>query len=65
MNEEDKFETLKKALFMCGSAAIEDFLGFPICTDDKDAIENLMDGVYAQMPPEEFDMYYHWYVENP
>ena len=64
IDDDTKFERLKTALFMAGKEAIESFLGFSDNIDglSKDAIENLMDQTYPQMPDYEFDCFYEHYV---
>lgn len=48
------WEALKKALFMAGTEAIEDFLGYSLDTDEEDdTVENRLDEAYAQMPDDE------------
>ena len=57
MNE--RFEELKRKLFMGGLEAIEDFLGYEIDPEeDKDVTERRMDMVYVQMPDEELERFY-------
>lgn len=61
----DKEEALKKALFMEGLEAIEDFLGYEINPEeDKDVTDLRMDEVLDQMPDEEFEAFYNKYVTN-
>lgn len=61
----DKEEALKRALFMEGLEAIEDFLGYEINPEeDKDVIDLRMDEVLDQMPDEEFETFYNKYVTN-
>lgn len=62
---EDKtslFEQLKSALFMAGTDAIEDFLGYEIDPDeDKDVTDRRLDMVYEQMPEDVLNQYYAKY----
>ena len=61
----DKEEALKRALFMEGLEAIEDFLGYEINPkENKDVIDRRMDEVLDQMPDEEFETFYNKYVTN-
>lgn len=61
----DKEEALKRALFMEGLEAIEDFLGYEINPEeDKDVTDLRMDEVLDQMPDEEFETFYNKYVTN-
>lgn len=64
IDDETKYERLKTALFVAGKEAIESFIGFLDEIDGlpKDAIENLMDQTYPQMPDYEFDCFYERYV---
>lgn len=69
INEEDltltdeMWESLKRELFMCGTEALEKFLGYELENDyDKDVVENRLDEVVAQMPNEELMEFYHSYV---
>ena len=58
MNNDRRFEELKRTLFMWGHKAIEDFLGYKYPNDEeKDITNNRMDEVYMQMPNEEFDAF--------
>lgn len=62
-DDERKYEELKKELFMRGDDTIVGFLGY---SDDitglsKDAIENLMDETYAQMPDDVLVDFYEKY----
>lgn len=62
---DEKFEALKTELFLNGSEAITDFLGFEYDPDSsKDEIENLMDEVYAQIPDEELEQFFDKYSIN-
>lgn len=54
-------EELKTALFMGGTDAIDDFLGYECPYDDKDTIDNLFDEVIEQMPDDIFAEYYKKY----
>lgn len=59
MNEDTRFEKLKKELFMEGDEALVDFLGFEFDQNwEKDTIENAIDEVYEQMPEEELEKFY-------
>ena len=61
MNKRD--EKLKKALFMCGKTALEDFCDVDLSVyNDKDVIEKIVDDVIEQMPEEEYEKYYRKYV---
>lgn len=56
---DEKFERLKTALFMEGSDAIADFLGYDYPEDEeKDTTDNRLDEAYDQMPPEELEKFY-------
>lgn len=51
-----KDEALKSALFKNGMNAVSHFLGFDVDPSwDKDTIDNAMDQVIAQMPPDVYD----------
>ena len=61
---DERFEKLKQKLFNFGTYAIESFLGCNLKSDytySKDELDNLMDQVYMQMPPEELLRYYIQY----
>lgn len=58
---EEKWETLKRKLFMHGRKALEDYLDTDTENLDKDSIENLLDQVSEQMPDEESFRYYSKY----
>ena len=58
---EEKWETLKRKLFMQGRKALEDYLDTDTENLDKDSIENLLDQVSEQMPDEESFRYYSKY----
>lgn len=58
---EEKWETLKRKLFMHGRKALEDYLDTDTENLDKDSIENLLDQVSEQMPDEELFRYYSKY----
>lgn len=59
----NRFEELKRELFMRDYTDIEDFLGFEISGDwDKDTIENAMNEVYEQMPIEELNKFYNKFL---
>ncbi len=63
---DEKYEQLKRELFMLGNSYIEEFLGF---SDDitglsKDAIEKLMDETYAQMPDDVLEEFYEKYLSK-
>lgn len=62
MNE--KYETLKKALFKEGRKSIEDFLGFEIEDESKEEIEEMMDEAFEQMPEEDFEEFCNMYLEE-
>lgn len=57
---EEKWETLKRELFMQGWEALEDFLG-DVISDDKDVIDNMLDQIADQMPDEELYKFYDKY----
>lgn len=61
---EDKYEKLKKQLFIWGKDRIEEFLGYSdnITGLSKDAIENLMDETYSQMPDDVLEEFYQKYL---
>ena len=64
-NNDETFEKLKRELFIHGQDAIEEFLGYELSgLEEKDAIENAMDNVYAQMPDDEFDKFVEEYVSS-
>lgn len=54
-------EELKRAIFMNGTDAIDDFYGDECPYDDKDVIENMMDDIFAQMSEEESMEFYRKY----
>lgn len=57
-----RFAELKAKLFAWGHAAIEDFLNFEYDMSlSKDAIENLMNQVFDQMPDDVFEQFYAKY----
>lgn len=58
---EEKWETLKRKLFMQGRKALEDYFDTDTENLDKDSIENLLDQVSEQMPDEESFRYYSKY----
>lgn len=58
--EPQNFEEFKKVLFMHGHEAVEDFLGFETEEEDKDALDDLLDQVYEQMPED----IYHAFVQK-
>ena len=58
---EEKWETLKRKLFMHGRTALEDYLDTDTENLDKDSIEKLLDQVSEQMPDEESFKYYSKY----
>lgn len=58
-----EWSDLKKCLFINGSDAISDFLGYNYDgNEDKDVTENRLDEAYMQMPREEFVRFYRQYV---
>lgn len=67
-DEYARFENLKSALFDAGTDAIEDFLGIDLSAPrydgmGKDAIDNLMDQIYEEMPQEELEEFYARYLK--
>lgn len=61
-NKDALFEQLKSELFMQGTDAIEDFLGYEIDPDeDKDVTDRRMDMAYEQMPEDILNQYYAKY----
>lgn len=61
----DKTNLLKGALFLAGHKAIEDFIDGGLERSEQeavDAINGILDDVMAQMPEEEFDLYFEKYV---
>jgi len=65
-NNDRMFEELKTQLFLKGTDAIENFLGYSIPVDeDKDVIENRLNDVYQQMPEETFAGYCTEYGITP
>lgn len=63
-NMDKRFKELKSELFSWGRDYIEEFLGFEYDSDlDKDAIDNVMDEVYEQMPEEELEVFYQKFRE--
>ena len=63
-----RFENLKSALFDAGTDAIGDFLGIDLSAPGydgmgKDAIDNLMDQIYEQMPQEELEKFFARYLK--
>lgn len=60
---EKKIEELKKALFMEGLYAIEDFCGIEFSgLEEKDTLENEIDNTIAQMPDHILDLYFRKYA---
>ena len=57
---DEKWEILKKELFMRGIEALDDFIGNE-APDDKDVVDNMLDQVAAQMPDEELFGFYEKY----
>ena len=57
---DEKWELLKKELFMNSTEALEGFLGCDI-PDDKDVLENMLDQIADQMPDEELYEFYSKY----
>lgn len=57
---DEMVEKLKYELFMHGTDAIDDFLGFEY--DEEDFDDSIIDDIIAQMPPEEFMKFYCKYV---
>lgn len=57
---DEKWEILKKELFMRGIEALDDFIGDK-APDDKDVVDNMLDQVAAQMPDEELFGFYEKY----
>lgn len=59
------WEELKQELFMNGTNALEDFLGFTISENtEKDTIENELDEIKSQMPDDVQIKFYIKYVPN-
>ena len=59
---DEKWEILKRELFMNGTEALEEFLGNDIDENlEKDSIENMLDEVAGQMPDEELYKFYSKY----
>lgn len=54
-----QIEQIKTNLFMSGTEAINDFLGYECPYDDKDVIDNLMEEILQQMPDEEINDFYN------
>ena len=54
---DEKWEILKKELFMRGTEALDDFIGNE-APDDKDVVDNMLDQVADQMPDEELFSFY-------
>ena len=61
---DERWETLKRELFMNGSEALEEFLGELDENLEKDTIENMLDEISAQMPDEELFRFYIKYCLN-
>lgn len=63
IDDERKYEELKRELFMWGNDRIEEFLGYSedVAGLSKDEIENLMDETYAQMPDDVLMEFYEKY----
>lgn len=63
MDNEKRYEKLKRELFLQGYDAIEEFLGYSDCVAglSKNGIENLMDQTYAQMPDDVLVEFYEKY----
>lgn len=57
---DEKWEILKKELFMRGIEALDDFIGDE-APDDKDVVDNMLDQVASQMPDEELFGFYEKY----
>ena len=64
MDDERKFEELKRELFIWGNDYIEEFLGYSDDVYDlsKDEIENLMDETYVQMPDDVLEEFYEKFL---
>lgn len=59
---DEKWEILKRELFMNGTEALEEFLDNDIDENlEKDSIENILDEVAGQMPDEELYKFYSKY----
>lgn len=59
---DEKWEILKRELFMNGTEALEEFLDNDIDENlEKDSIENMLDEVAGQMPDEELYKFYSKY----
>lgn len=61
MLSQNDFEKLKRELFMCGTDAIDDFLGFECTETDKDVIDHMMDDIAGQMPDDILQEFYDKY----
>lgn len=60
---DERFEELKRELFMSGTDAIEDFLGCNVADDaDKDTLDNMMDETGMQMTDDILETYYNKYL---
>ena len=58
---DDNFEKLKKELFMRGQDALSDFAGTTNLPSDKDAIEDVLDQTYEQMPDDQLLTFFKKY----
>ena len=59
---DEKWEILKRELFMNGAEALEDFIGTELDKNlEKDSIEKLLDEISDQMPDEELFQFYSKY----
>lgn len=59
---DEKWEILKRELFMCGTEALEDFIGTELDGNlEKDSIEQMLDEISDQMPDEELFQFYSKY----
>lgn len=63
MDNEKRYEKLKRELFLQGYDAIEEFLGYSdrVAGLSKNGIENLIDQTYAQMPDDVLAEFYEKY----
>lgn len=58
---DERFEELKRRLFLDGIGAIEDFLGYEIDDEEYDVIENRLDMAYENMPDSQLNAFYEKY----
>ena len=63
IDNEKRYEKLKRELFLQGYDAIEEFLGYSdrVTGLSKNGIENLIDQTYAQMPDDVLAEFYEKY----